>query len=110
MITQAATAVALEVEMNPLHPPDDLRYGFLDPPPAAASTTLTGARGRPAGSNVRGRGGGWFADPAPGVDDHRRPVPCHSCGVALSQPRIDHGLTTCPNCHMSAQPNSGRRG
>lgn len=96
--------------MDSFRPQDDLLYGSSDAPPVASSAPPAGARGGVAGPDVRGRGsGGWFADPAPGVDDHGRPVPCDSCGTALSQPRIDYGLTACPNCRRSTQATPGGR-
>ncbi len=102
--------VAVEVAMDPLQPQHDLLYGSPDAPPDAPSATPAGAPGRLVGPDVQGRGSGRsFADSAPGVDDHGRPVPCDSCGTALSQPRIDYGLTACPNCRMSTQPTSAGR-
>ena len=82
-------------------PPPLLNADRLYPPDVAPAGPGPAARERGSGL-PEGRVGGWFADLAAGVDTGR-PVHCTACRAPLSQPRIDHGLNTCPACRVPAR-------
>ena len=90
-----------DAQQAPAPTPDDWLYGLEDTSPRSpvgaapvrghGGLRETRAKDRPPVSN-------WFGDPTPGGGEDGRPVPCTVCGAGLSQPRIDHGLTTCSRC------------